>query len=755
MTQLLNCFLNFQLLLLILSLIFASPDNSYHSSQLEKAYPADSKDLHLLFLIGTADGNLHAVNSRFERIWTTSTGRPFSYSEFVEKDNIGDHRAIPTLNGNIFLHREEENVAGKGRMKKTSVKAKALAENTPFLSKDGILFTSRKQSRVLGLDLHDGSLTVDTEDDSNQRSSQSSYYHHYQPKKIARLPIWLGRVDYLLKATNSETGQDEFKISYSELFPFFEKNLFSQLPFDGEYVFDKDDTSSSTYLLSNPDGNVRFYGLKGSSLHDTSLFLNSPAVNAFLVSFVDRQPTLHVQIPIHYSLHDLSSLHRIKPPFSSSSPSPASLPSSFPLLNKKGYVSENDNYKEDRKILKASQRKTVDESFILVQSVKVGSTMLENTLYGIELLSDESHEQRTDTDININNHKERKQLDYSKYLTLPSPVVLVSDETNDIDQREGKNQDVPDQSNFPLLEQGKKPILSRSPSSLSPPLLATHRFKRSFLSSSLSSLSSLIPESSVIVGNASEMDVGPIRDDKTFRSDLAVLKQISHDLVRFSNKMKQIKGFHRYSVADRSDEEEDEDNWLFQSVARNHRDFDRSSVPSSRFTVRTRERMSSSVRSFSEWLIFAFLLLIIGVLLLERTNYGKMLLDSLLILFDVRSKKTETRETQSLKEANGVLRPIEENAAAAQEASSNHHDIPSGCLRVGSLIISDRILGYGSCGTVCFQGTLHGREVAVKRMLSQFNRSADRCSFISLFFSLPHSACLLPLHVCFTEKCHC
>lgn len=37
-----------------------------------------------------------------------------------------------------------------------------------------------------------------------------------------------------------------------------------------------------------------------------------------------------------------------------------------------------------------------------------------------------------------------------------------------------------------------------------------------------------------------------------------------------------------------------------------------------------------------------------------------------------------------------------------------------------------QVLGYGSHGTVVLRGSLNGRPVAVKRMLSRFNRAADR-----------------------------
>jgi hypothetical protein len=45
---------------------------------------------------------------------------------------------------------------------------------------------------------------------------------------------------------------------------------------------------------------------------------------------------------------------------------------------------------------------------------------------------------------------------------------------------------------------------------------------------------------------------------------------------------------------------------------------------------------------------------------------------------------------------------------------------------VGSLLVSDTVLGYGSHGTVVLLGNLDGRQVAVKRMLTQFIGSADR-----------------------------
>ena len=47
-------------------------------------------------------------------------------------------------------------------------------------------------------------------------------------------------------------------------------------------------------------------------------------------------------------------------------------------------------------------------------------------------------------------------------------------------------------------------------------------------------------------------------------------------------------------------------------------------------------------------------------------------------------------------------------------------------LSVGSIKIYDDVLGHGSMGTVVLKGSLNGRPVAVKRMLSQMNSSAER-----------------------------
>jgi hypothetical protein len=66
------------------------------------------------------------------------------------------------------------------------------------------------------------------------------------------------------------------------------------------------------------------------------------------------------------------------------------------------------------------------------------------------------------------------------------------------------------------------------------------------------------------------------------------------------------------------------------------------------------------------------------------------------------------------------------NRSAAGPESQEVDDTGQRIVRVGALIVYEAVLGFGSHGTVVFLGGLNGRPVAVKRMLAQFLRAADR-----------------------------
>ncbi|EGG17970.1 putative protein serine/threonine kinase [Cavenderia fasciculata] len=52
--------------------------------------------------------------------------------------------------------------------------------------------------------------------------------------------------------------------------------------------------------------------------------------------------------------------------------------------------------------------------------------------------------------------------------------------------------------------------------------------------------------------------------------------------------------------------------------------------------------------------------------------------------------------------------------------------LENGNVKIGKLTMSNNVLGTGSCGTVVYEGFLEGRKVAIKRMLKQFIKFADR-----------------------------
>ena len=68
-----------------------------------------------------------------------------------------------------------------------------------------------------------------------------------------------------------------------------------------------------------------------------------------------------------------------------------------------------------------------------------------------------------------------------------------------------------------------------------------------------------------------------------------------------------------------------------------------------------------------------------------------------------------------------------QSAVSTDQASLTPEELDQGfTTRVGALLLTAQVLGYGSHGTMVLRGSLNGRPVAVKRMLARFNRSADR-----------------------------
>ncbi|KAH9454485.1 hypothetical protein Pst134EB_014565 [Puccinia striiformis f. sp. tritici] len=75
--------------------------------------------------------------------------------------------------------------------------------------------------------------------------------------------------------------------------------------------------------------------------------------------------------------------------------------------------------------------------------------------------------------------------------------------------------------------------------------------------------------------------------------------------------------------------------------------------------------------------------------------------------------------TTILLKANGQDLPADQPIKSTTE-SFMHDDAGLEPQRVGSLIVTDETIGYGSHGTVVLKGTFQGRQVAVKRLLKDF-----------------------------------
>ncbi|KAF2769250.1 kinase-like protein, partial [Teratosphaeria nubilosa] len=87
-----------------------------------------------------------------------------------------------------------------------------------------------------------------------------------------------------------------------------------------------------------------------------------------------------------------------------------------------------------------------------------------------------------------------------------------------------------------------------------------------------------------------------------------------------------------------------------------------------------------------------------------------------------REKDQNAAEAKAKRKASNVPQPAEVITVAASESAQ-----VAGPLQINSLIIhTDKVIGQGSCGTCVFEGSFEGREVAVKRMLSQYYELASQ-----------------------------
>ena len=194
-----------------------------------------------LTIVCTVDGGLHGIDKYGNKAWSSSTGNPmlsaqnYAAQDTDEDDDYGDvelgkgqlggiikrkgYSILPSTDGTLIYHSVTDG------MRKTSVTARLLVEQTPFVSGEGISFTGRKSSRLLKLDANTGTILFDSAAESSLAGGEPEVLKTIDG---AVNPVWVGRIDYSLEAVDTTTGRQEFNFTYSEFVP---------LPYGSQYEY--------------------------------------------------------------------------------------------------------------------------------------------------------------------------------------------------------------------------------------------------------------------------------------------------------------------------------------------------------------------------------------------------------------------------------------------------------------------------------------------------------------------------------------
>lgn len=211
-----------------------------------------SQEFDFIVLV-TADGSLYAVEKEtMDVLWVSSAGEALitAHRNFTHKR---DYSVIPSIDGSLLYHTVEG-------MKRSALTAKMLTEKSPFVSNDGLYYTGQKVSRLLEVDMLAGKVLHDYSSDLPRRIKTSSN------------SFVVGRNDYIVRAVDSSTGEEEFHFTYGEVLPLIQ---FDDDNEERKAIADAD-------LVTTPDGKVFFMDYLGYQ-SSPILSLNSPVCFAFQV----------------------------------------------------------------------------------------------------------------------------------------------------------------------------------------------------------------------------------------------------------------------------------------------------------------------------------------------------------------------------------------------------------------------------------------------------------------------------------------
>ena len=179
--------------------------------------------------VTTVDGRYHLINGNHVE-WSSDSMDP---TVFAVDSATEEHprestykRVIPDVDGSLL-------VLTSDGMRKTHNKASNLADKAPYISEDGIAFTSEKSSRVIRVDMANGNIR----DFSKKRKGAAASVDEYGStgaeeegggESECSIPFFLARVDYSVSGVDIASGE-VFQISYSDVEP-LQKPLYDNEP---------------------------------------------------------------------------------------------------------------------------------------------------------------------------------------------------------------------------------------------------------------------------------------------------------------------------------------------------------------------------------------------------------------------------------------------------------------------------------------------------------------------------------------------
>eukprot|EP00602_Paraphysomonas_sp_CaronLab_P004311 CAMPEP_0185030820 /NCGR_PEP_ID=MMETSP1103-20130426/17898_1 /TAXON_ID=36769 /ORGANISM="Paraphysomonas bandaiensis, Strain Caron Lab Isolate" /LENGTH=1201 /DNA_ID=CAMNT_0027566089 /DNA_START=102 /DNA_END=3707 /DNA_ORIENTATION=+ len=212
-------------------------------------------------VIGTVGGLIHGIDRNTHEKLWTFSTGGPLISSHECSVNRRAYSVVPLLDGSLVYR-------GNRGLRTTSIHARVLAENTPFRTHDGLYYTGEKLSRLLEIDMRTGELIA--EFGANQMMRKNS----------SENSLVIGRNDYVIKAYDDVTGVQEFNLTYGELFPLIDATR-TVHPSDA-----RSDKDSS--VVCTPAGEVAFASKNG--FVSVPFQLDSPATFAFSVKM--PEPTV-------------------------------------------------------------------------------------------------------------------------------------------------------------------------------------------------------------------------------------------------------------------------------------------------------------------------------------------------------------------------------------------------------------------------------------------------------------------------------